>query len=307
MGREANCVCEWNATSAQIKALLEPPELILRGGLRRRIQFAEIERITVDGPKLRFAVGGDKVCLILGEATASKWAQALSTPPSTLAKKLGITPASKVRIIGTIEDEALRLALADAHKVTRGNADLILARVNAPAELITAFAKTADLLANGTPIWIVYRKGPGHAINESGVRAAGLAAGVVDVKVASVSAQLTALKFVKLKLRRKNVLPAPLAFPSTSDHTMGQSKRPSQKGEPSRPREKILPYRRTPQSPPDPKSNMSHKSPIAGPFVGTYGFDSVVRGLGRLSRLRRVIGDRFQFRSMNLRIETWSV
>jgi hypothetical protein len=199
MGREANCVCEWNDTSAQIKALLEPPELILRGSLRRRIKLAEIERIAVDGPGLRFTVGGDKVCLILGEATVSKWAQAMLTPPPSLAKKLGITPKFKVRIIGTIDDNALRQALADAHKVTRGNVDLILARVNTPAELIAAFAKTADLLAHGTPIWIVYRKGPGHAINESGIRTAGLAARVVDVKVASVSAQLTALKFVKRK------------------------------------------------------------------------------------------------------------
>jgi hypothetical protein len=199
MGREANCVCEWNGKSAQIKALLEPPELILRGDLRRRIPFAQIEKIAVDGPRLRFTLSGDKVSLVLGEATASKWAQALSTPPPALAKKLGITPASKVRIIGTIDDDALHQALADAHKVTRGNADLILARVNTPADLLAAFAKTADPLADSTPIWIVYRKGPGHAINESGVRVAGLAAGVVDVKVASVSAQLTALKFVKRK------------------------------------------------------------------------------------------------------------
>jgi hypothetical protein len=199
MGREANCICDWNGTSAQIKALLEPPELILRGGLLRRIQFAEIKRIAVDGSRLRFTVGGDKVCLILGEATASKWAQALSTPPPTLAKKLDITPASKVRVIGTIDDDALHQALSDSNKVTRGNADLILAPVNTPAELITAFAKTASLLADGIPIWIIYRKGRGHAIGESDVRTAGLAAGVVDVKVASVSSQLTALKFVARK------------------------------------------------------------------------------------------------------------
>jgi len=49
----------------------------------------------------------------------------------------------------------------------------------------------------GVPIWVVYRKGPGHEINESDVRGTGLAAGVVDVKVASVSPALTGLKFVK--------------------------------------------------------------------------------------------------------------
>jgi hypothetical protein len=52
---------------------------------------------------------------------------------------------------------------------------------------------------DGVAIWIAYRKGPGHAISESDVRSAGLATGIVDVKVASVSAQLTTLKFVKRK------------------------------------------------------------------------------------------------------------
>jgi hypothetical protein len=45
------------------------------------------------------------------------------------------------------------------------------------------------------PIWIVYRKGPGQAVNETAVRAAGLAAGLVDTKVAAVSAVFTAMRF----------------------------------------------------------------------------------------------------------------
>jgi hypothetical protein len=199
MGHEANCVCEWNGRTEQVKALLEAQELILRGDLRQRIPFVSMEQVAVEGSRLRFSADGNKVCLILGEATASKWAQAFLTAPPSLAKKLGITPASKVRIVGTIDDDALQHALADARKVTRGKADLILARVNTSAELITVLTKIADLLATGTPLWIVYRKGRGHAIGESDVRTAGLAAGVVDVKIASVSSQLTALKFVKRK------------------------------------------------------------------------------------------------------------
>jgi hypothetical protein len=199
MGREASCVCEWNGTPARVKALLEPPELILRGSLRARIPFAEMKRVTAVGGRLQFSFGADKVCLVLDDAMAAKWAKALLTAPPTLAKKLGIAPGSAVRIIGTIDDDALQKALTDARQVADGSAALILARVNTPAELKASFRKASDLLANGVPIWIVYRKGPGHAINESDVRSAGLAAGIVDVKVASVSAQLTALKFVKRK------------------------------------------------------------------------------------------------------------
>ncbi len=36
MDRESECTCECNGSIYQVKALLEPPDLILRGGLRRR-------------------------------------------------------------------------------------------------------------------------------------------------------------------------------------------------------------------------------------------------------------------------------
>lgn len=52
------------------------------------------------------------------------------------------------------------------------------------------------------------------------------------------------------------------------------------------------------------KLNRSNKSPIAGPFVGTYGSLGVVTGFGKLSRLRLVTGGKLQFLSMNLRMET---
>jgi hypothetical protein len=76
-----------------------------------------------------------------------------------------------------------------------------VARVNSAAELARTFKAAAKRTSSGVPIWIVYRKGPGHAISESDVRETGLAAGIVDVKVASVSPTLTGLKFV----RRKNL------------------------------------------------------------------------------------------------------
>ena len=196
MGREANCRCEWNGEAAQVRALIEPPELILRGGMRRRIPLAELREVAAEGSRLHFRVGKEQVCLVLSEKIAPKWARALAAELPGLAKKLGITPDASIRLIGAIDDDALKDALSQSRNVSRGNAELVLARVNTPKELTSAFKKTASLLRAGTPIWIVYKKGRGHAIDESDVRSTGLAAGVVDVKVASVSAQLTALKFV---------------------------------------------------------------------------------------------------------------
>lgn len=199
MGREAHCLCEWNGETARVKALVEPPELILRGEIRRRIPFSELRNARAEGAALRFKVGPDLVTLKLDAATASKWAKAILTPPPTLAKKLGITPESTVWIIGTVDDAALETALGEANKKSHNGADVIVARVNTAAELARAFKSAAKETGASVPIWIVYRKGSGHAIGEADVRSAGLTAGIVDVKVVSVSPALTGLKFVKRK------------------------------------------------------------------------------------------------------------
>jgi hypothetical protein len=197
-------MCEWNGEMARVKALIEPPELILRGEIRRRLPFSELRQLRAEGGALRFKYGRDNVTLKLETRTAENWAKAILTPPPSLAKKLGITPGSAVWMIGEVDDVALESALAEARRVVRKGAgvgaDVIVARVNSAAELARAFKTAAKRTSNGVPIWIVYRKGPGHAISESDVRGAGLAAGIVDVKVASVSPVMTGFKFV----RRKN-------------------------------------------------------------------------------------------------------
>lgn len=203
MGREASCICEWNGEAARVKALLESRELILRGPLRKRIPFSEMKRLRADGDRLRFSFESDFVCLVLGKITAPKWLKVISTPPPSLAKKLGIAQGSRVRVIGAMDEAELQSAIEGAEVVERGGCELIIACVETAAELKSAFKKQASLLDGGVPIWIVYPKGAGHAIGEADVRETGLAAGVVDVKVAAVSSRLTALKFVPQKSPRE--------------------------------------------------------------------------------------------------------
>jgi hypothetical protein len=174
MGRESICTRTWNGETARAKALLEPPEVILRGELHSRIPFAKMKRLRVAGGELCFTFGANDVRFALGEAMAAKWAEAILGPPPTLAKKLGVVPGMRVRTIGEIDDEALREALSEAQVVSRGAVQLIVARVSTAAELAGAFDKNTAALREGLPIWIVYRKGGGHAINESDVRALGL-------------------------------------------------------------------------------------------------------------------------------------
>lgn len=80
---------------------------------------------------------------------------------------------------------------------------MIIARVNTRPELESAFERSLKLVLNGAHLWIVYRKGKGHAINQADVRDTGLAAGIVDVKIAAVSDQLTGLKFVRRRASPK--------------------------------------------------------------------------------------------------------
>ena len=199
MGRASTCECEWKGSMVRVKALLEPPELILRGEVRARVPFAELKRVTAAGDAVEFMFRGEKVRLVVGRALAPKWVKALTTSPPSLAKKLGIAPGTRVRVMGKIDDAQLELALAEGNVVVRGDAEVVVARVNSEVELRGAFAKAGDLVAGGAALWVVYRKGKGHAIGEADVRSTGLAAGVVDVKVASVSAELTGLKFVRRK------------------------------------------------------------------------------------------------------------
>lgn len=197
MGREATCTCVWNGKKSSVNVLIEPPELILRGELRRRVPIAKMSSVRAERDQLHFTIDGETVALSLGNAMAAKWAAALLKPPPTLAKKLGITPDTTVWMIGTLDDAALKAALGEAKAVSQRAGDLIVARVDTPAELHSALMRAADRLSDGTPIWFIYRKGPGHPLNENLVRTSALATGIVDTKVASVSAVFSALRFVK--------------------------------------------------------------------------------------------------------------
>lgn len=197
MGREADCRCVWKESTAEVKALLETYELILRGGFQRKIPFAEMQEVHTDGGRLRFVFRGEPFSLELGDAVAAKWAERLSGPPPALAKRLGIKPESRVRVVGRVDDKALREAVSGAGRFSAKSADLVIARVETPSDLAAALEKAAAELSRGVPIWIVYRKGKGHALSEALVRAAGLAAGLVDTKVVSVSPALTGLRFNK--------------------------------------------------------------------------------------------------------------
>jgi hypothetical protein len=195
VGREAVCTCDWAGTVAEVRALLETTELILRGDIRKRVAFQKIEGVKVVSDGLCFMVDTERVQLVLGGSVAAKWAATITGPPASLARKLGITDKTVVRTIGSIDDENLKVALKEAARVSSEGANLIVACVDTPESLKKVLKQAGDALANSVPIWIVYPKGSGHLLNEGAIGTALRGNGLMDTKVASVSSTLTALKF----------------------------------------------------------------------------------------------------------------
>jgi hypothetical protein len=194
MGREANCECTFNGTTAKVKALLESEELILRGDIHLRAPLHALHHVRVESESLCFNLEMGAVRLDLGAAAAKSWAKKINTLPRSLADKLGIT-GKTVRAIGSISDPALDSALSSAARISTRNPDLILSYVDTPESLASTLREAKAQLARSIPLWLVHRKGPGHPLNEAAIRTTLRAQGFKDTKVAFVSAELTALRF----------------------------------------------------------------------------------------------------------------
>ena len=121
--------------------------------------------------------------------------------PSTrpLLDKLGVKPGSKVAIVDL--DDAGFLSL-----LRERTSDIVKSRPRAPVDLVFMGARdAADLKRlsdvkkwiepNGA-IWVVRPKGGRAAIKDTDVIAAGLAAGLVDNKIASFSDTHGAMRLV---------------------------------------------------------------------------------------------------------------
>jgi len=194
MGREAICDCTFDGTVTKVKALLESDELILRGDIHLRAPLHALHHVRVESESLCFNLDTGPIRLDLGAAAAKSWAKKIKSLPPSLAVKLGIT-GKTVRTIGPISNPALDSALSSAALISGRNPDIILAYIDTPESLAAVLGEAKAQLARSIPIWLVYRKGPGHPLNETAIRTRLRANGLIDTKVASVSPELTALRF----------------------------------------------------------------------------------------------------------------
>jgi hypothetical protein len=155
------------------------------------IPYKSIQSLEAAEGVLQVTWPGGTAALTLGRY-AEKWAHKIRNP-RTLADKLDVKAGLRVSLIGVAN-----VLDGRTHDITEGKAakesDLIFFGVEAVKDLARVGRLIGSIKRNGA-VWIVYPKGV-KAITEHDVRGAGLAAGLVDVKVARFSQTHTALKFV---------------------------------------------------------------------------------------------------------------
>jgi hypothetical protein len=204
MGREARCSATWNRRRSEGKALLETESVIFRGDFRVEIPFAAMSRVAASRDRLTIESSEGTLVLDLG-ADAERWSEKIRNPP-TLADKLGITDATRVAVIGVHDAIVLDAVRQRAKAVTDrpgATSEVVIVAVDRATDL-RRFERLRQVIPEDGAIWSIRPKGVAE-VSEAAVRAAALAAGLVDVKVARVSATHTAEKFVLPRLSRKAV------------------------------------------------------------------------------------------------------
>jgi Protein of unknown function (DUF3052). len=203
VGREHTCEGSFNGERGEGKALLETDEVIFRGAFRARVKFNAVTSITVRAGALSLKTGDGTLTLYLGEY-AEPWAEKIRNPPSRI-EKLGVKPAMSVSVLGIDDDAFLKELRERTERITAGRAvaqsDIIFASIARESDLRRLERLKASLKPDGA-IWTIRPKGK-NGVSEAAVRAAGLAAGLVDVKVARFSDTHTAEKFVIPKAKRR--------------------------------------------------------------------------------------------------------
>jgi hypothetical protein len=196
MGLEQKCRASWPGGSGDVKALLETHELILRGDVKRSFPIARLANIRVDAENLRFRAADEEIALTLGAEIAGRWAKKLTTPPPSLAQKLGVGPTSKALVIGEIDDAALSEALGGNIVASPEEARLCVAVVRDEEALRQALL-VQQSCAFETLIWIANVKGPRSPFGDNAVRSFMRNAGYIDNKVSAVSDILSATRYAR--------------------------------------------------------------------------------------------------------------
>jgi len=201
VGQTLNCVATFKRQRSAGRAELETDYVLFRGDFRLKLPFSAIAVVSARNGVLTLKSSEGTLALTLGEK-ADKWANAIKSPKSRL-EKIGVKAGQRVSLAG-LKDRAfldeLTAAGADVSERVRKDSDVIFVAVESAADLSRIGVLRAALASDGA-LWAIRRKGVPEA-SEALTRAAGKAAGLVDVKVVRFSDSHTGEKFVIPKARR---------------------------------------------------------------------------------------------------------
>ncbi len=192
MGLEASCLVRRNGNEWVGKAHCGDGEISVSGDLGFRWKWGELERVESTSESLVVVRGGEPIDLVLG-ADAAKWAHAIKNPKSRL-DKLGLKPGHAYQTWGEFDEAFAREIKDRAGAAGTEPLDVVFVRLNEANDLDQLLKARIGIAKNGM-IWAIWPKGR-KEFREDDIRSFALANGLVDVKVASFSPILSALKLV---------------------------------------------------------------------------------------------------------------
>jgi hypothetical protein len=236
MGIEIVGEAKYRHASHRVSLHLDSKDLTLRGDLKLTIPLKEVRQATAKDGQLTIAWNDEKIALEIG-SQSERLAKKILNPPD-LFQKLGIKPAAAVSILGLDDRTFLEGLRQRAGSVSEGKpqpqSDMIIVRVGSRPDLERLKTLRSALKSDGM-IWVLWRKGlkGPNDVKESDVMAAAKRHGLVDVKVASFSDELSALKLV-IPTALREPSPRPTPKPAAT-RTSANSKKPSARPRGKRP------------------------------------------------------------------------
>lgn len=193
MGLETKCAAQLNGGSSEGKAHCGDGLLEFRGEFRVSWKWSDL-RVEARNGDLHARRGEEELILSLGEA-ASKWVHAIQNPRSRL-DKLGVKLGQTWCLLGDHDaDFHVELQNRTERSPTLGG-EVNWAFVALTQRIdLSALLEARKLIRQDGGIWAIWPKGR-KELNENHIREFALENGLVDVKVASFSAELSALKLV---------------------------------------------------------------------------------------------------------------
>jgi hypothetical protein len=201
MGNEATCRLRYEGKAFSGKAFLERAEVLFCGDRRLKIPFSSIRKVHTKDGALCIRTKEGLAIFELGDQ-AEKWREKIVNPKSRM-DKLGVKPGDGVSILGALPADFLaelrQVGAVVAPRLVKNLPWIFLAAET--CKELAQVKQIGDSLRGVAALWVVYPKGQ-KSVTENDVRAAGLRAGLTDIKVTSFSRTHTALKFVIPKSQR---------------------------------------------------------------------------------------------------------